>query len=128
MPMSMSSADWTRIQRLKQARGYAIAIAAKEDVLNVAIRGNPFNPETKISRVVGSSRTRRDASRWTDYLASQHQTYTLKSSSYQGTFIGTRNTLVSLNCNCGVITNGNTSVLDAKRAGCKCNIAQHLRI
>jgi hypothetical protein len=123
--MSMSSSDWTRIQRLKQARTYATTIAANKDVINKVTPGNPFNPETKISRVVGSSKTRRDASRWIDFVASQDQTYELKSSNYTyttpGAFKGTQNTLTKL-CNC------TTAIVNSKRTGCKCNMAQHLRM
>jgi len=121
----MSVSDWTRIQRLRQARTYATTVATNEDVTNVTTRGNPFNPETGISRVVGSSKTRRDASRWTDFVASQDQTYTLKSSNYTyttpGAFTGTRTRLVKL-CNCA------TTILNSKVVGCKCNSAQHLRM
>jgi hypothetical protein len=123
--MSMSSSDWTRIQRLRQAKTYATTIAENKDVINKVTRGNPFNPQTDISRAVGSSKTRRDASRWTDFVASQHETYTLKSSGYTyttpGSFVGTRNRHVTL-CSC------TTAIVNSKRTGCKCNIAQHLRM
>lgn len=129
----MSSSDWTRIQRLKQARSYATDIAANSDILNKVTAGNPFSPLTKISRVAGSSRTRREASKWIDYKASQDTDFSLKTTNYQytsaGTFVGTRNTLYALNCNCGTITGMNGTVQSIKKAGClKCNSAQHLRM
>jgi hypothetical protein len=124
MPLSLSSSDWTRIQRLKAASIYGRpttgTVATNEDVTNPLT--TPNSP--------GTSKTRREASKWTDYVASRNQDYTLKSSNYSTpSFIGTRNTLVKLNCNCGTITGANTSVPNSKLAGCsKCNLAQHLRM
>lgn len=125
MPLSLSSSDWTRIQRLKSASSYGRPASG-----SIAVNEDVTNPITNVTNGAGTSRTRREASKWIDYIASRNQDYTLKSSSYSGTsFIGTRNTLVKLNCNCGTITGANTSVVTSKLAGCsKCNPAQHLRI
>ena len=87
MPLSLSSSDWTRIQRLKSASSYGRpttgTVATKKDVTNPLT--TPNSP--------GTSKTRREASKWIDYLASRNQDYTLKSSNYSTpSFIGTRNT------------------------------------
>ena len=75
----MSAADWVRIQRLKSSVNYVkndIDLVANTDLRNVVSpHSDPFNPETKISRVVGSSKTRRETSKWTDYIASVNADY-----------------------------------------------------
>ena len=130
MPLSLSSGDWIRIQRLKSAKGYGIpttgVLATNEDVVNVASLSNPISPPTLQTRVVGSSKTRRENSKWIDYMASHRCDYTLKSKTSSG---ATQLKLVKINCNCGTISGANTSILTSKLAGCaKCNPAQHLRI
>ena len=67
MPLSASAADFTRLQRLRGARNY---VSQKKDIINKVTAGNPFNPETLESRTVGSSRIRRESSKWTDFVAS----------------------------------------------------------
>ena len=73
----MSAGDWVRIQRLKGSVNYAKgALVSNVDVKNpVSPKSNPFNPTTDISRVVGSSKTRRETSKWTDYIAATHADY-----------------------------------------------------
>ena len=64
MPLPPSAADWTRFQRLRQS------VASPLNDLTAASRaGNPFNPETTISRVAGGVKTRREASKWIDHKA-----------------------------------------------------------
>ena len=117
MPLPASAADWTRYKRLKGAKNYATTISQNNDVINNVTAGNPFNPETLQSRVVGSSKTRREASKWIDFIGSQHETFVRRSVNYQYSvpFTGTRLNVDKL-CTC------QTNVLNPKSTGCiKCN-------
>jgi hypothetical protein len=78
MPLPLSAGDWVRIQRLKSAVPYGQDI----DLLNntdlrsvVSPSSNPFVPPLLKSRVVGSSKIRRETSKWTDYVAASHTDY-----------------------------------------------------
>jgi len=120
MPMSLSAGDWVRIQRLKSVRTYATDIRTKKDIVSHVTAANPSNPPTNISRVVGSSKTRREASKYTDYIASQHETYILQNENSSNgnatTGFGIQNNVILL-CNCS------KSVLNPKIVGCvKCRI------
>ena len=109
----MSAADWVRIKRLRGATNYVtdktsnLTFAAHADTDGIVSPpgcsvGNvgPIR-RTDNSRIVGSSRIRREASKWIDYRASQVQDYTLYKEATQcatcglGSFV-TRTTL----CNC----------------------------
>lgn len=118
--MSLSAGDWVRIQRLKSVRTYATDIRTKKDIVSRGTVANPSTPPTNLTRVVGSSKTRREASKYTDFIASQHQTYILQNeNSSRGnstTGFGIQNNVIIL-CNC------TKSVLNSKLAGCaKCRI------
>ena len=127
--MPLSASDWTRIKRVQSARDYGSpgfgVIATRRDVINVpSLVNGPSNREER-SRVIGSSRIRREASKWTDYVASRAQGYVLKSESSNTTSnvpTGvTQNTLVKINCNCRQIVGANSLILAAKSTGCiKC--------
>jgi hypothetical protein len=103
MPLSLSSGDWIRMQKLKNARRYASTISSNEDILNNVTRGNPFSPQTDVSRIAGSSKIRREASKWIDFIASQKETTLQQSVNYQysaaSVFTGTRLTSTKL-CSC----------------------------
>ena len=127
--MSLSAGDWTRIQKLKSVRGYSNEIAANKDVLNRVSKDLPFTSTlpNSSSRVVGSSKTRRESSKYIDYIASQKQSYVVQNEqSSRGnatTGFGIQNLIISLGCNCGNITGQNKNVLPTKNAGCaKCRI------
>lgn len=129
MPMSLSAGDWTRIQKLKSVRGYSNEIAVNKDVLNRVSKDLPFTSTlpNSSSRVVGSSKTRRESSKYIDYLASQKQSYLVQNEhSSRGNAtsgFGIQNSIVSLGCNCGSITGQNKNVLPTKNTGClKCRI------
>lgn len=129
MPMSLSAGDWTRIQKLKNVRKYANEIAVNKDVINRVSQDVPFNSTlpNSSSRVVGSSKTRRESSKYTDYIASQKQSYVVQNehSSRENatTGFGIQNSIVLLGCNCGTITGENKSLLLTKSTGCaKCKI------
>lgn len=129
MPMSLSAGDWTRIQKLKNVRKYANEIAVNKDVLNRVSIDLPFSSTlpNSSSRVVGSSKTRRESSKYIDYVASQKQSYLVQNeNSSRGNAtsgFGIQNSIVSLGCNCGSITGQNKIVLPTKNTGClKCRI------
>ena len=114
MPLPASAADWTRFKRLRGSNTYATTLANKTDVINHVTAGNPFNHQTHQSRVVGSSRTRREASKWIDYVGSQHETFITRSVNYQSAPTGTQLSVTRL-CSC------QTSVLGPRTSGCnKC--------
>ena len=116
--MPLSAGDWTRIKRIRSARDYETGpLTTNKDITNVAMRSD--------RSVVGSSRIRREASKWTDYVASRAQGDVLKSEVFNATTNWTtgvsQNTLVKINCNCGTLTGANSAVLPAKLTGCvKC--------
>ena len=121
MPLlSMSAADWIRMKRVQGGSRYENE--KDKDIINVMspARSDPFSPPRNISRVVGSSKTRREASKFTDYVASQRQDFTLKSEVSVSRVPQLKLTSI---CTC------TTNVHSPRRTGClKCNPAQHLRM
>ena len=82
MPLPPSAADWTRLQKLRGAFTYgtpgaagAIDLVNNTDLNNrqTPTACNPCSSRAGIrrdqDRVVGSSKTRREASKWIDYKA-----------------------------------------------------------
>jgi len=76
----MSAGDWVRLQRLRGARSYAqsnnMMVPTPDLVDNADIAPTPFpqlsyKPGMGVFKVVGTSKTRRTASQWTDFVASQ---------------------------------------------------------
>ena len=120
MPLlSMSAADWVRIKRLQGGRLYEAE--KNKDIVNVTTPADPFSPPHRISRVTGSSKTRREASKWTDYVASQSQDFKLNQE-YSGIRTIPASFVVRL-CDCSAV------LFATRRTGClKCNPAQHLRM
>lgn len=133
----LSAGDWIRLQRLRGARanGYSNAFTSgvltstsaifNKDVVppqpdQVPI--NNTNGAIYVYPVVGTSKIRRAASNWTDYVASQTADYILSS---QAATTGTsvKNVQTKL-CNCVEPT-----VLATKKGICtKCNQTTHVRI
>ena len=103
-----------RIQRLKAVRGYSTDISNNTDVINPSLnsKGGGF----------GTSKTRRESSKWTDYLASQEQSYIVQNELPAGKNSGIQNFVVSLNCNCGAITNGNKTLVSKASLCPKCKM------
>ena len=82
MPLPPSAADWTRFQKLKSSLTYGVPTAPGAiDLINNTDLNNrqtptacvPCSSRAGIRRdqdpVVGSSKTRREASKWIDYKA-----------------------------------------------------------
>ena len=65
----LSAGDWTRLQKLRQSRNYTLQPGS--DIITVPMNQLPYSPPLLTSKVVGTSRIRRSASNYTDYIASQ---------------------------------------------------------
>jgi hypothetical protein len=106
------------MKKLKNVTRYSTTVSSNEDIINRVTHGIPYNPATNVYRVVGSSKTRREASKWIDFVASQTENTLQKSVNYEysapGVFTGTRITSTKL-CTCV------TTTLNPKRTPCvKC--------
>ena len=78
----MSASDWIRLQRLKGAKTYnTVNLMTNKDI--TPPQSNQFeihnNSAINVFPVVGTSKIRRPASNWTDYVASQTADYVLSS-------------------------------------------------
>lgn len=118
----MSGSDWTRLQRLRQARTYdSVNLKTNKDI--AAPLFGQFKPNLSSSRdtfpVVGTSKIRRTTGQYTDYIASQTADYVIKS---QGRSQGLITTIHKL-CNC------TSSTLQTKTGICSsCNVATKVRM
>ena len=126
----LSAGDWVRLQRLRQNRSY---YASSQTTLANSVVGSnkdiapvPFaqfdqhlNGAVNVFSVVGTSKIRRTASNWIDFVASQTADYVLPSqASIDGTSI--KNTRTTL-CNCV-----STTVITKTGACMKCTAAEKL--
>lgn len=132
----MSASDWVRMKRLQGARanGYSNASTSgvltptsaifNKDVVPPQMIQQPVhrtNAAINVFPVVGTSKIRRPASNWTDFVASQTADYVLSS---QAATTGTsvKNSQVKL-CDC------TTTTATTKQGICtKCNATTHVRI
>jgi hypothetical protein len=87
--MSMSAADWTRLQARKAGNTYVLKAQNSKEVSPTAPRVPPYGTALLIPRDVGGPKTVRPASDFTNYTASQVSDFVLYS---QGSAAGTRNT------------------------------------
>jgi hypothetical protein len=131
----LSAGDWVRLQRLRGARSNAYdytsgnvsvngVLTTNKDVVPPQMIQQPIhntNAAIKVYPVVGTSKIRRPASNWTDYVASQTADYILSS---QAATTGTsvKNVQTKL-CSC-------TSAIAITKTGIctKCNETTHVRI
>lgn len=112
----LSAGDWTRIQRLRQNRTYATTLASNKDIAPTPFPQFSQHLSTAINvfDVIGTSKIRRPASSWTDYVASQTADFIL-SSQTATTGTAVKNTVTKL-CDCSSTT------LTTKTGNCtKCN-------
>jgi len=124
--MSMSAADWTRIQRRKAGLTYIdeAAKAVNPPAPNVV----PYSSALLIPRDVGRSKIRRTASDFTNYTASRVSDFILYSQgsgvpNENGANTGARKMTLTRICGC------KTTALGPKVAGCKvCTVNQHVRL
>ena len=94
MPMSLSAADWTRLQRRKAGNTYVVNVIDVVKGIN-ARELNPTPPNVLpngtallMPRDVGGPKTRRAASDYTNYVDSQRADFVLKS---QGSGLAAQN-------------------------------------
>jgi hypothetical protein len=118
----LSAGDWVRLQRMRQNRSYLATIRTNKDIVPQL---NPRNIHPNASKGIlplhgyGTSKIRRPASSWTEYIASQTADYVLPSqANIDGTSI--KNTRTTL-CNCV-----STTVITKTGACMKCTAAEKL--
>lgn len=139
-PRSMSASDWIRIKRLQGARQNGYSNASTTGLLSASYQGTvnpnfnkdiapPQNSQDEIHNksainvfpVVGTSKIRRPASNWTDYVASQTGDYILRSQNAVNT-TSIKRTNVKI-CSC------TSTTVSTKTGICtKCNQTTHVRI
>lgn len=121
MPLPLSAGDWIRLKRVVGGSRYESE--KNKDITNVALPADATRP-FPLTRDVGSSRIRRESSKWTDYVAAKNGGYVLQSENT--TSLVPARKLNVINCMCGVTPPLNMS---AKFTGCtRCTPAQHLRM
>jgi hypothetical protein len=75
MPLPPSAADWTRFQKLRQSLMYEADLLTNKDIISVVTPPGctPCSSRAGVRRdqdsIAGSSKTRREASKWIDYKA-----------------------------------------------------------
>jgi hypothetical protein len=128
MPMSMSAADWTRMQRRKAGENYLTD--RTREVAPPMINQLPYGDALLIHADVGGSKIRRTAGDYTNYVAAQVEDFVLTS---QGSGGANQNVLnnnyrtqkVTRICSC---SNSLGIVLPKTGVCTKCAITQHVRI
>ena len=126
MPMSMSAADWTRIQRRKA--GLTYFTEASKAVDPPAPNVLPYGTALLIPRDVGRSKIRRTASDFTNYTASRMADFVLYSqgsgaAGENGGNTGAVKKTLTRICGCA------TTAFLPKVAGCAvCAAPQHVRL
>jgi hypothetical protein len=140
MPMSMSAADYTRMLRRKGGMNLDYTVGGATDATGNFPKDKDVSPtmfpqkpydggDLRVRSVVGTSKTRRPASDWTNYLGARNADYVLKSQGGGSANETSQNTgavkfkLVQVAaCRCTTLP----SITLPKYAGCmKCNPAQH---
>lgn len=116
----LSAGDWTRLQRVRGAKTYVtVNLTTNKDIAPTPVAQTRYTLSALIKPVIGTGTTRRPASMWTDYLASQRADFVLQRANIAGGFILTDTNL----CDCS------TSTLSTKRTGCtKCAVFVHKSI
>lgn len=132
----LSAGDWVRLKRLRGARANGYSNSSTSGVLSpsssiynkdiVPPQSNQFEIHNysaiSVYPVVGTSKIRRTASNWTDYIASQTADYVLTSQA-STTSPSVTNSVTKL-CSCS------TPSYSVKKTGqcMKCNQFTHVRI
>ena len=136
--MSMSAADWTRLQRQKAGTQYARTVIRVQGVnpsnKDIAPVMPPAGPSPSPKSVLipcslaGKPKTLRPASDWTNFTASQVSDYVLSSGGTGRageTFENQNYTTMRVTRLCSCVT----TVLNPKRTSCDaCAIGQHMRL
>lgn len=121
----MSASDWIRLQRLKGATTYkTVNLNTNKDIAppqSNQLEIHNLNGAINIFPVVGTSKIRRTASNWTDFVASQTADYVLSSQNGLNQ-TSVKNTINKV-CTC------TTTTLSTKNGVCgQCNATTHVRI
>jgi hypothetical protein len=77
--MSLSAADWTRLQRRKAGNTYVVNASNAREVNPTAPRVLPSGTALLMPRDVGGPKTRRSVEDYTNYVASQRDDFILRS-------------------------------------------------
>lgn len=129
MPLPPSAADWTRLQRLKIVANYGatLDLTNNTDLTNVQTPVGCTGCSSRAGKrrdqdsVVGMGRTRREASKWTDYIAASHTDFVTVSETIPQT--GTRTLSRTVLC-----PSCSTSTLSTKVGPLLSFRNQHLRM
>lgn len=121
----LSAGDWIRLKRLRGATTYqTVNLNTNKDIYPTQSNQFEIHNSTAIMSfpVVGTSKIRRAASNWTDYIASQTADYILTSQAAT-TSPSITNAVTKL-CSCAAPN------YSAKKLGIctKCNVTTHVRI
>ena len=131
----LSAGDWIRLQRLRGARENGRSYTSSSVVVSGVLTTNKdiappqmiqqpihnTNAAIKVYPVAGTSKIRRPASNWTDFVASQTADYVLSSQrNLHGTSVKNNRTKL---CSC-------TTTTETTKPGIctKCNATTHVRI
>lgn len=117
----LSAGDWVRLKRLTGALKYkTVNLATNKDIAPTAHPQLPYHLPIHVFKAVGTSKTRRTASNWIDYKASQTADYVLSSATASSSTL-----LTSVRvCDCT-----NPTTLNVKAGICtKCVVPTHVRI
>jgi hypothetical protein len=121
----LSAGDWVRLKRLRGAKTYVtVNLNTSKDIAPTTVPQfiPGLNGAINVFRTVGTSKVRRTASSWTDYVASQTADFVLTSQAAT-TSTSVTNTVTKL-CDCA------TPPYSVKKLGIctKCNVTTHVRI
>jgi hypothetical protein len=132
MPLPPSASDWTRFQKLRQSLTYENVIQSGIDIVGVVTPAGctPCSSRAGIRRdqdaIAGSSKTRREASKWIDFIASRQADF-ITVHQYPGVFGSFGRPLVRTQL-CSNNTRCLQSVLPTKVGVLKSAVYQHSRI
>lgn len=115
----LSAADWTRLKRL---RGQILDTSVV-DTEKPTTQQLPYLLPIHSYKTVGTSKIRRPASNWIDFVASQKADYVVPYVWQNASPSSSSNLAFIKLCDCS------TNLLPVKNAGCtKCNQTTHVRI
>lgn len=121
----LSAGDWVRLKRLRGAKTYSsVNLATNKDIVPPQFPQQYYlGGAINVFSTTGTSKIRRTASNWTDYIASQTADFVLTSQAAT-TSPSVTNTVTKL-CSCTV-----PNFYSVKKTGIctKCNQTTHVRI
>jgi hypothetical protein len=122
----LSAGDWVRLKRLRGAKTYnSVNLTTNKDIVPPQFPQQYYlGGAINVFSTTGTSKIRRTASNWIDYMASQTADYVLTSQA-STTSPSVTNTAIKL-CSCA----STDLVYSVKKLGIctKCNVTTHVRI